>query len=163
MGPGGAFREAPGWAGGDSHMNPISSGSQTPKRRWQEPQLLSQQWPGKKGGRGARQGSGDEERWLLPRSPPAPNLGAGVLLARPVGRGGRARHGFRANGSRRPRHGPSHLPLVAARRGGGGAPRRAPRVPGVPASASGPPARGSVCKGHAPELNLSFPGRPRGS
>lgn len=40
------FAQALGWAGGDSHMNPISNGSQTPKWCWQKPQLPSQRWPG---------------------------------------------------------------------------------------------------------------------
>lgn len=55
-------------------MNPISSGSQTPKLRWQEPQLLSQQWPGEGGARAVRTRGGDSS--LAP-----PNSGAGVLLA----------------------------------------------------------------------------------
>lgn len=111
-------------------MNPISSGSQTPKRRWQEPQLLSQQWPGKKGGGGGRQGSGDEERWLLPRSPP--QFGGRGAACQARGEGGP--RAARIPCERRPpppaRSQPSASRCGQTGRGRGGAPRRAPRVPG---------------------------------
>lgn len=97
---GGVFREGLGWAGGDSHMNPISSGSQTPKRRWQEPQLPSQRWPGE----GGRQGCDDEGRWLLPHSPQSGGGGAakGVLRAAPARRGGAGARAARIPCERRP-------------------------------------------------------------
>lgn len=110
------------WAGGDSHMNPISSGSQTPKWCWQEPQLPSQRWPGERRGAGAVVTRGGA---FLPRSPPFGGGGAaeGVLRAGPGGaRGGagRGQREFRASGGRRPRLNPRHLPLIAADGGGAG-------------------------------------------
>lgn len=161
-GPGSVFRETLGWAGGDSHMNPISSGSQTPKRRWQEPQLPSQQWPGK----GGRQGSGDERRWLLPLSPQSGGGGAaeGVLRAGPArsGGGGRGPHGFRARGGRRPRLSPRHLPLIAARRGRGRGALTGPKsAPGPGRRVCGPRARSA--RGRLQSPTSPSPGGARGS
>ena len=141
-------------------MNPISSGSQTPKRRWQEPQLPSQRWPGE----GGLQGCDDKGRWLLPHSPQSGGGGAAEGCRAPAGRGRgwRGLRVFRASGGRRPRLNPRHLPLIAARRGRGrGAPAGPESAPSPWRPVCGPRAlspRGKLRSPISP-----FPGRARGS
>lgn len=143
-------------------MNPISSGSQTPKRCWQEPQLPSQQWP--RGGGGAR-ACGNEEKWLLLRSP---HLGAGV---QPRGccvpgpaccRGGGAGS---ADSVRAPAAAPGSVPAICLSLRPAGEGEGRPDGPGeLPEPrASGPPAQGLAREGHAPGPPSRSPSGARGS
>lgn len=137
-------------------MNPISSRSQTPKLRWQEPQLLSQQWPGERAARAVvTRGGGSSLA-------PPPIRGQGCRLpceSRPGG--GRGTHAARIPCERRPPP-PTQSQPSASRCGqtgeGEGCPDGARERPGP--RALGPRGRGSVRKGQAPEYHLPVP-RPR--
>lgn len=139
-------------------MNPISSGSQTPKRRWQEPQLPSQRWPGE----GGLQGCDDKGRWLLPHSPQSGGGGAAEGCRAPAGRG-RGGAGC-ADSVRAAAAAPGSIPAICLSLrpdgGGGGAPRlglRAPPAPGVPSAGPGLGPQGASSGAQFP-LSLAAPG-----
>lgn len=149
------FREALGWAGGDSHMNPISSGSQTPKRCWQEPQLPSQRWP-----RGGAPGLRRRGEVAPPSLPPSGGRGAAEGMRR-AGPGPREGGAGSADSVRAAAAAPGSVPAscLSLRPAGEGEGRRGGARELPQPAASGPPAPGPIRQPQAlPPPPLTAPG-----